>query len=491
MATLTEQSSTRPKAMPISPDQLQAAISKPAQPPVQKEAPKEVAAAIKDEAPKEAQKQEAAPKQDAEQKKPSPNLASIGDEVERKMNEKKAATEAKAKEEAKPKTEAKIDAPAKTDAAPAAEEEISAEERGIMPHDSERVRKRINHFLKKDAAQQTEINKIKAELEAAKKLPQTAVNLEEVEKLKKDHADAQNELIRFRRLHEVKNDPEFRAKYHEPVAKIEETVEGIFKKYKLDEGTLKTVKDAGGFAAFSESSKAYPIVQADPDNPGQTVTVHKTGGQLLHGWLNSGAINPVDAETIKASLGKQALLKMEAQAAEQKAQEEAKGYFENQTAAQRKAQEEAQAVNKKHETEYTEWLGKTQAETDWLKDVTLPDNASEDDKKSIVEQNSLRKELRESLQKHPSTAFEYGQLKLDAAKSRYLERNMADKDAEIARLTEQLKSTKAASKTTAKSGSLLAGSRQAPTEKAKTIDPSNPLAGFDEKMKALSTGGDE
>lgn len=428
------------------------------------------------------------------EQKPSPANPGFKDALRKRVMDK---PEEEAKEEPAKKVvtfEAKV-APAKKEAVTADDapppgksatpEEVPDDQRKVLPHDKPDTARRIKAILaERDAARQ-EATAAKAEYEAAKKAPATPP--EELAKLKADHEAAQADLMRLRRLHEIKNDAEFNAKYDEPVKQANASITETLKRYGFADGTMKAIEAEGGFAAFSRSNKTFTIQEADPDNPGQTKSVPKTAAQLARGWLDG--MNVADAEAIRASLGKQQLLQGEKEAAIQKAQEEAKGYFENQSKAQREAAAQAQESTQKATKEYEAWVSKAEVETDFLKDRVASDTASEAEKKAVEEYNEFNKQLRASLKKHPTTALEYGQLKLEAAEAHHLRRTLGDKDAEIAALKEQLGKAKGAMRTTPRGGSILKS--DAPPEKQGGIDPKDPTNFKAALRRRMQAGGVE
>lgn len=426
---------------------------------------------------------------------PDSKPSSIRENMDKAMAERAKKAQAEAKSEAKAPEkkveEKKVEAkPAEVAPEPVvAKDEVPEDQRKVLPHDKPDTAKRIKAILAEREAARQEAAAAKAELEAAKKAPSTPP--EELAKLKAEYEATQGEVLRYRRLHEIEKDPEFAAKYREPVKQIEQTIEATFKKYNLGEETLKSIRDAGGFAAWSESGKVYAVAEPDPENPGQTKQVHRSAAQLLHGWLNGGVLNPVDAEGIKASLGRQQLLKSEEKAAIVKAQEDAKGYFENQTKAQREAAEKAQQTNATMAKEYEEFSKKVETETDWLKDREIPADATAEQRKEMEEYNTFNKQLRDGLKKHPTNALEYGQLKLEAAEAHHLRREKGKLEARLAELEADLKKTRASTRTTSKAGSLMTGTKAADTTQTDKLPPTDWKSRLDAKMAASSGSIDE
>jgi hypothetical protein len=394
--------------------------------------------------------------------------------------EPEAAPESKA---TKPKEEpvAKEEPAAKPDAPAKEETPVPADHLKVLPHDKPDTARRIKQLLADRDRAADEAKAAKAELEAAKKAPQTAANVEEVERLKTEYAKAQDDLLRYRRRYEIESDPEFTTKYREPIKQVEAGIETSLKKYGFGDATIEAIRKEGGFAAFSRSSKTFTVQEADPDNEGKTRPVVRTAAQLARGWLDGLPVS--DSEFIKAGLGKQQLLQSEEQAAITKAQEDAKGYFENQTKAQREAAEKAAETTKAMAAEYEKWAEETETKTDFLKEVPIPDNATEDQRKEIEDRNEFAKQLRAGLRKNPSNVKEYTQLKFEAAESHHLRREMGAKERRIAELEAQLSKAKGAMKTTAKAGSILTASKDAPKD-VTPADPTNFKAGLRARLQA-------
>lgn len=393
--------------------------------------------------------------------------------------------EAKAKPDAAKKEVVSAD-DAPPPAKPADDGPVPEEQRKVLPHDKPDTARRIKAILAERDAERQSAAAARKELEEAKK---SGASSEELTALRQEHEKLREDALRLRRLHDIKNDAEFNAKYDEPVKQVDTAITETFKKYGFGEATLKAIDAEGGFANFSRSSKAFTVQAPDPDDPSKTVPVQKTAAQLSRDWL--AGMNVADAEAVKSSLGKQQLLQSEKAAAIEKAQAEAKGYFENQTKAQREAQQVAQQTTQKATQEYEEWMKKTEAETDWMKDRQIADTASEAEKTEAAEYNEFNKQLRASLKKHPTNAMEYGQMKLEAAEAHHLRRVASQKDAKIAELEAALTKAKGAMRTTPRGGSLL--KNDAPAEKKGGIDPNNPTdfkSGLRKRIME-SQGGDD
>lgn len=389
---------------------------------------------------------------------------------EAKVAEKKA-------EAAKPPVVSADDAP--PPAKPVAEDTpVPEDQRRVMPHDKPDTARRIKAILAERDAERAAAAAAKKEVEEAKK---AGASSEELKKLREEHEAMRQDAMRLRRLHDLKNDKEFNEKYDAPVRQVDATIADTLKRYGFGEPTLKAIEAEGGFAAFSRSQKTFNVKVDDPENPGTPKTVSKTAAQLAREWV--GGMDVADAEAVRASLGKQQLLQSEKQAAIEKEQAEAREYFEKQSKGTAEQQAAAKAAHEKTMAEYKAWRDKALAETEFLKDREAPADATPEQQEAIKEHNEFNAQLRARIDKDPTNALEYGQLKLEAAESHHLRRALGEKDAEIARLQEQLKQKSAAMRTTPKAGSLLKGNG-APEAKEKPVDASNVMGTLKERMRA-------
>jgi len=421
-----------------------------------------------------------------------PTLPGFRAKAEAMLKEKESAPAeqpAKVEKKAEAPKEAKTEKPAAPEAKKPTDDDVPEDQRKVLPHDKPDTAKRMRFFIKQADEAKKAADAARQELEAAKKAPPSAANTEEVAKLRTEYEAAQADLLRYKRLHDLESDTEFVSKYREPVKAAEGVIGATLKKYGFNDATLKTIADEGGFAEFSRSRRTFPVQEDDPDNPGTKRTVHRSAADLAHAWLSGMAI--ADAEDIKASLGRQQLLKAEEKSAAQKAQAEARQYFEQQGATSKQAAELARQAQEKTAKEYSDWLAKTESETEFLKDRELPDNADEATKKEVSEHNEFNKQLRASLAKHPTTALEYGELKLKAAEAEHLRRLRGQDEARIAALESELKRARGAMKTTSKAGSILNGSGGKPPAEDAPKDPTDFRSALRKRALAMSGGDDE
>ena len=466
-------SSTRPAVTPLTKEQMSAELGKNlrvpgADKPIQRQEPKAEPQADHEKP------REYTPKN--EQKAPIGKLPDLKTALRESMD-KKAQPEAKA-ELVKKEVVSVDDAPPPVK--PKADEEVPEDQRQVLPHDKPETARRMKAILADKAKAVAEKAELAKELEVARKAVTnnpTQANLDEFTKLKEEHAKASDELLKFRRRYEVDNDETFKKQYDEPVAHAENAIETTLKKYQLGEGTLKAIKDEGGFAAFSRSTKTFPVQQ---NVDGEMRTVNITAGELARNWLNS--IPVADAEFIKQSVGKQQMLTEEKKTAVTRAVDESKQFFEQRQAETKKQQDAAKASEVELSKKYQDWYKTTTESTEWLKDKEIPETATEAQKKQIAEGNAFNKQLRDGLNNHPKTSEEYYALRIEAAESHHLRREMGSKDERIKSLEAELTRVKGGTRTTPKAGSLLTEAHK-PEAKIE-IDMSNPVESMKKGLRA-------
>jgi hypothetical protein len=196
-----------------------------------------------------------------------------------------------------------------------------------------------------------------------------------------------------------------------------------------------------------------------------------------------------DAELIRGAVGKQALLGEEKRAAVERAVGESKQFFEARQAEQQKQTQAAQEAQADIKTKYEARMKTVLETTDWIKDKPVPANANDEQKKAITEYNEFNKELRSRLEKNPTNADEYADLKLDAAHAHHLRREAGEQAKKIEALEAELARVKAGNRTTPKGGSLLSDKGK-PAPKDDGIDPTDFKTGF-RKAVASASGEDE
>jgi len=488
-------SSTAPAAKPISLNQLQAELSKPdankevfRTPDPASAAPSKPAADI-GEPPKNFTLGDDKGNRDVE---PSLN---IRDAAKKKLEEKAKAQreEAKGQGDAAQKEEPakKEEAPKKQDAAkkeePAEDVDVPEDSRRVLPHDKPETAKRIKYFLSELKKRDEKTSALEAKLKELESKPQTAANDDAIKAAQERLAKLEEENTRFRRRYEIDTDPDFAAKYRKPAEEAEEGIKGVLKNYNFGDATFKVIQDEGGFAAFSRSRKVYPVKEPTAEDPNRVV--YRTGMEIARGWLDG--LSVADKAAVEALAGKQQLLRSEEQAAIKQAQDEAKAYYETQSKAQREAQAKAEEQQKKIKEEWEAFLAEAESGTEWLKEESVPADAPPERKKEIEDRNEFAKQLRAQIRKAPANPREYGEMVLAAAESHILRRTLGQKDAEIARLQEEVKKAKGAMRTTPKSGSLIQGGGASGKDTEPLSDPTDFKTALKRGLAKFNSGADE
>lgn len=387
--------------------------------------------------------------------------AEIEERREAKRKAKEEAEKSPKDDKSEKKTD-KVDKPDKKETPPVEDKkettqeddpnaEVPEDQLRVLPQDKPSTAKRINSFLRKEAALAKEVSDAKAEVDKLKKEGAAKANPEEMTNLKAEYQKAKDDLAQFRRRYSLESDTEFKSKYEEPVVRAEQAIEETLKKYQLGDATIKAIKDAGGFAAFSRSTQQFNVNQKNDKGEVESVTV--SAAELARNWL--AQIPVADAELIKQSVGRQQMLADEKKSATEKAVAEAKTYFEQQETMTKKQREEAESANKKIKEDYDKWVDETYKKSDWLKDRPVDDAADADTKKQAEEYNKLQAQLRNKLKSAPKDVVEYQEMAYDAAHAHFLRRETGELKSQLEAANAEITRLKEGMKTTNKSGSLM------------------------------------
>lgn len=362
-------------------------------------------------------------------------------------------------------------------------EEVPEHELAVLPTDKPSTKRRIEAFLSKEKKLREESDVLRKELEEAKKQPATQVNLEEVERIKQEKAAADAELTKYRRLHDINNDPEFKSKFDEPITQAETTIKETLKKYNFSEPTLKAIEAEGGFAAFSRSNKTFQVPQI-VDGVQQDVTM--TASQLAKHWLDN--LQVADQEDIRRSIGEQQSLERQKKSTIEKEVAGAREYFTKRDEEMRKSQEAAVSTQRQMTETFEKLVNEAESSVNWLKDKELPANATADQKKEVEDYNKFQKELRGILRKHPTKPEEYFEIIRGAAEAHYLRREEGSLRKELEAARSEIAKLKGNMKTTTKSGSLMTAPKPQPKEKVALSD--DWMSGLEADAKRKMSGED-
>ena len=409
-----------------------------------------------------------------------------------KAEAEKAAADAKAKlakeaaEEAAAGTKPEVDKPeavavdaVKPTVAVPVDAEASDEAliEGLKPNSQRKIRLRM-----------AKLREVETKLADAEKkiheLSEKALAPEGDPKAKEELETLRATTARLTRLYELEKDPEIAEKFDKPSEDAELAIADLLKNHGIGEPTLNLVKEMGGFAAFSRSTKTFSVTV-----DGETRDM--TAQEMADNW------------TKRMGVGDTALLqdKLNTQT---HAREGKKAFVETETKKAREfyAKQEAdkQAFVKKVTDEYDAWAVKAVA-IDALKEVPVPADATEPEKKEILRQNEYRKQIREipgsiknfktvaDLQQLVSESMQFHIGRIDLVKLRAeleaAKELLAERDAELAKVREGLS-------TTGKSGSIRPGAGGPPREKEpKKVDPRtvNSADALDEAIEKAQGAG--
>lgn len=383
--------------------------------------------------------------------------------VDKETAEKKTKGEKPATPTAEPAPAAAPAVPAEGTVAAPVEEEISDEElmQFLKPKAQQKILRRMREL--KDVKE-----KLAAEEKKNKELAEKALAPEGDPKAKEELENLRTEAARLRRHLELESDPEITTKFDEPVAKAEATIADLLKNNNLSEHSLKTVQQAGGFAAFSHSDAKIPMVI-----DGETQEMPASAVAKI--WEESLKLD--DRALLQAKLGEIATTREAKKAFIAAEKAKAKEYFTKKAETAKKEQETVASASQKIKDDYDAWAAKTVKE-DWLQDKPLPDHPTEEDKKTIAEYNQYTKEMRDMItgvdriksvkdfQEIVLSAAQFHHVRRDTgAEIRALKKQLADKDAELETLRSGLS-------TTGRKGSIRTAAAKPKEEtKPKTSDP--------------------
>jgi hypothetical protein len=269
---------------------------------------------------------------------------------------------------------------------------------------------------------------------------------------------------RLTRLHELEADPEIKEKFDKPADEAELAIIDLLKNHGIGEPTLNLVKEIGGFAAFSKSTKKFSVTVDGEDRD-------MTAAEMAKNWTERMGVG--DTALLQDKLNTQTHAREGKKAFVEAETKKAREYYTKQDA-------DKQAFIKKVNDDYDAWAAKAVA-IDSLKDKPIPADASEAEKKELTRQNEYRKQIREipgsikkfktlaDLQQMVSESMQFHIVRIDLvtlrAELEAAKELLADRDAELVKVREGLS-------TTGKSGSIRPGAGGPPREKeAKKVDP--------------------
>lgn len=379
-------------------------------------------------------------------------VAEAKEKADKEATDKAAAEKAKADANAKAKAEGGQQQQQK----PKDEDELSDEDLQPSPLDKPKTQKRIQALLKKVEEANNIVATTKKEAEEkAKKLAELEAKLGKEggsgSTALDDKVKAQlDELAMYRRRYELETDPEVKSKFDDQIAARDTDIIGILKANQAGEALIKAIEAEGGAAKFAKSNKVFKLAD------GSNITA-KELFQNIRDRLTEGS--PADALAFDAALQDQFRLQGEKTRYIEAERAKAKEYFEGR---EKQAKEQSEQLKTKVES----WIAKTTSEDPAFKDLEIPANATPEQTKEIKDENIYRKQLRDVLRSsvYTNNPEEYLDIVKDATmlypvkrEAEKAKKALADKDAEIAKLKDELAKVRGASRTTPTNGSLGSG----------------------------------
>lgn len=276
---------------------------------------------------------------------------------------------------------------------------------------------------------------LEAKLKEAESKPASEQSEARYKELAEKQAKAEEELIRYRRMHSLQDEPEIK-KFDEVAASADEAIYAKLKDFKISDNTIKLIKDLGGFDGFSRSGQVYNVNVTDSN--GDPVTRQVTAAQLARSWLQEMPVG--DAEYIRAKMGERFSAIDNKARRSKELTAEASTWFKNQQEQAQKAQEQAVQTMKENVAAYNKWADEWAAKQEWLKDRAVLPTATDAEKAEIEATNRHNAGVKQLLKAAgaPGTVADYTALIEQAATSLYLRRENTRMQKENEALKEQL-----------------------------------------------------
>lgn len=383
----------------------------------------------------------------------------LGEQVAKKEEEKKAAEEDK-----------KPEPP---------EDDVAEEDMKVLPYDKPKTAKRIQALLKRIETVSTSETTTKKQLEERDAKLKTleeelgkvnSVNPETNEEIKTQL----EELSMLRRRYELDNDPEVKEKFDARIENSETTISSILEKKGAGKELLAIINEEGGWLKFSESTRTIPLADGTEVTAAELVESIKKGLPLTERRQVEG----LELEQVSKRREKELFLADEAKKAD--------AYFKSKAESQTKAQADQQAAIEANKKLIEKWQQDTFEKEAWLKEKPVPPDAAPETKAAIENDNKYTKQLQSLVRKslNAKDLNEMLDIVLDSArfyderrrtlaldtKVKSLEKQIADKQAEIDKF-------KKASSTTPRPGSLSARN-QTPSDSSEDT-PADITSAFD------------
>lgn len=349
------------------------------------------------------------------------------------------------------------------------------------PSISKRHQKRMVFLANRTKELETKLKELETK-------PQSDANDAKITELNAKQTALEQEVIRYRRLHSLPDEPEIK-KFDEVIGSADEAIGTKLKDFGLSDNTLKLIKDMGGFDGFSRSNQPFTIEVKNED--GETVKQQVTAAQLAKNWLAS--MNAADAEYVRAKMGEKFVAQDNRGKRSKELTAEAETWFKTQQAEQSKVQEQQKAQLQENQKSYNKWAEDWASKQEWLKDKPVPISGSEEEKADAKAYNNYNAGVKGLLKlaANPTSVQDYTTLVEHAATAAHLRREEAKLKKENEALKSQLAKIQKGVSTTNKPGSSSIQSAPKKTEQTAADQLKVPVAdSLREAMERLRGGGE-
>lgn len=303
---------------------------------------------------------------------------------------------------------------------------------------------RIRELSGKFRAEEARAKKATEELAAAQKA------LDEAKATKPDLPDdvksQLEQLKQYRRRFDLEKDPEIVTQFDSKIDATEQQINAMLKRHGLPDTLEKTIKEHGGFLAFSRSSLSVPV-------PNQDGVVEQVPAAKLYERI-LGLLPAPEADLIRAAIGDQARLKRDRDLKIKEESGKAAEFFTKQEQEQAEQTKQQQAHQETFQKTLRSARDKAFTEIPWMKDVDVPEGDGEAAKQARAinkKHAQYRKLYDETLA--TKDVNDVVLTMLDSVEKYHLQDQLKETEAKLKAAQDELDQIKEASRTVPRNGS--------------------------------------
>lgn len=377
------------------------------------------------------------------------------------------------------------------------DEHVPDDELQVLNTDKPRTAKRIQALLKKiDAVQGQEAETKKQLEERDAKLKELQDQLGKVKTLdpetEKEIEKTKTELQMFRRRYALENDPEVKTRFEGRITSAEKSIVDVLSKNGAGEPILNMIKEAGGWQKFADSGRVYNL--RSPVTIGGREVESLTGAEFAEFIVSQLPIT--SRRAIDAAMVEQVQTERDRQRFFEEEQSKATEHFKKLDEEGKKAQEARDKQIREAAETIEKWHKGVVEKNDWLKEKSVPANATPEQKAAIEEDNKFTKQLSGLITKALSVNKVEDSLEIifDSVRYHQERREKGKLASEVEKLKKEVEQKQAEldkfrrASASAKGGSLTAGSKSSSDAEAKK--PMSIEDAFDEIANRKASGGE-